>query len=61
MDEEGIERNKKTTVEKQFIESKALHEQMAELCELYAQRADQHSESPQSASPLASRGKTRSA
>lgn len=39
-DEEGIERNKKTTVEQQFVRSRELHEEMLELCELYAKRAE---------------------
>lgn len=39
-DEEAIERNRTSTLEAQFARSKALHEEMFELCELYAKRAE---------------------
>lgn len=39
-DEEAIEQHKTSTLEPQFVRSKELHEEMSEICELYAKRAD---------------------
>lgn len=40
MDEEGIEKNKRTTVVGNFERSKRLHEEMVELCEYWAAQMD---------------------
>lgn len=39
-DDEAIERNKTSTIEWRFIDAKKHREEMLELCELYAKRAD---------------------
>jgi len=39
LDEEGIERNKGTSMTGQFERSKRRHEEMVELCEYWATRA----------------------
>lgn len=44
MDDEAIERNVRSTVLPQFEKTKRLHEEMIELCELYAKRADERGE-----------------